>query len=273
MTDTPKRNMARPAKRAHGRTGRSPEGRGKGAAPAYHHKTSPGQGWIWGLHAAEAALANPGRRVLRVAATLNAAQKLRLEPGSYEDLRPHEIDALLPAGAVHQGVALEATALKGLGLDELIARPGPIVVLDQVTDPQNVGAVFRLAAAFDAAGVVLQNRKAPALFGAVCKAAVGAADQVPHAEVVNIAEAIEAMKRAGRTVVGLAGEAELPLSAWRGELAGGALVMGAEDKGLRPKVADSCTGLARIPMSDRIESLNVATACAIALYEAFSARG
>lgn len=144
------------------------------------------------------------------------------------------------------------------------------MVLDQITDPHNVGAIFRSAAAFGARAVVMQDRKSPPLFGTVCKSAVGTAETLAHVRVVNIADALEAFREAGRTVLGLAGEATLPLAEAVKQAAGPGLVLvlGAEDKGLRPRVADHCDALVRIPMSGGAESLNVSTAAAIALYEA-----
>jgi 23S rRNA (guanosine2251-2'-O)-methyltransferase len=157
-------------------------------------------------------------------------------------------------------------------LDDL-ARPaqGVIVVVDQVTDPQNIGAIFRSAAAFGVRGVVLQERHAPALAGAAAKAAAGAIERVPHAREVNLARALERLEAAGWRAVGLDAEGEATLDE---VLDGGptALVLGSEDEGLRRLVREHCDILARIPMSGGFESLNVSAAAAVALYAAQQAR-
>ncbi len=226
-------------------------------------------GWVWGKHAAAAALANPQRTVLKALATRNAARDLASDlAGRVDIVEPKVIDDALPHNAVHQGIAVECKRLEPVSLDDIIAAHGPVVVLDQVTDPQNVGAVIRSACAFGAAGLVMQDRKAPPLMGACAKAAVGAAERVPHARVVNISRAIDALTQADVFVIGLAGEAEADLTE---ALAAAnsrrlALVIGAEDKGLRPSVSEACAMLARIPISAAVESLNVSTAAAVALY-------
>ena len=231
-----------------------------------------GSEWLWGRHAVEAALSNPRRTSLRLLAAPGKAAALG--PAlSARDLRTetmdaHEIGALLPPGSVHQGLALLAQGLEPVGLDEL-AEPaaGVIVLLDQVADPQNVGAVFRSAAAFGARGVVLQDRHAPPLSGALTKAAAGAVDRIPCARVVNLSRALEALAERGWRAVGLAGEAGTPLpDAFDGGPT--VLVLGSEGEGLRRLVAEHCDVLAAIPMPGGLESLNVAAAAAIALYEA-----
>lgn len=232
----------------------------------------PNEAWIWGRHAVLAALANPRRDVLSVHVTRNAADDLSdadLKRASLEP--PHEIASRLPDAAVHQGFAIRARALQPEPLSA-VADPthGLLVVLDQITDPQNVGAVFRSAAAFGARAVIMQDRKSPPLFGAVCKAAVGCVETISHMRVTNIADTLIELSKAGRTSIGLAGEAEASLADLVAEHAGPGLVlvMGAEGDGLRPRVAEHCTALARIPMGARAESLNVSAAAAIALYEA-----
>jgi 23S rRNA (guanosine2251-2'-O)-methyltransferase len=150
-----------------------------------------------------------------------------------------------------------------------LAEPasGVLLMLDQVTDPQNVGAIFRSAAAFGATGLILQERHAPPLTGALAKAAAGAIEQVPHARAVNLSRALEQLTDAGWRAVGLAGEAEASLEA---VLDGRptVLVMGSEGEGLRRLVAEHCDALARIAMPGGFESLNVSAAAAVALYEA-----
>jgi 23S rRNA (guanosine2251-2'-O)-methyltransferase len=233
-------------------------------------------GWLWGWHAVLAALDNPARSApARLLATADRARTLEARLGGRivpEVADAGAIDRALGRVAVHQGVALKIEPLAAVALDDL-ARPaqGVIVVVDQVTDPQNIGAIFRSAAAFGVRGVVLQDRHAPPLAGAAAKAAAGAIERIPHAREVNLARALERLEAAGWRAVGLdaAGEATLDEV-----LDGGptALVLGSEDEGLRRLVREHCDVLARIPMSGGFESLNVSAAAAVALYAAQQAR-
>nr|WP_222934473.1 23S rRNA (guanosine(2251)-2'-O)-methyltransferase RlmB [Caulobacter sp. 17J80-11] len=230
---------------------------------------------MWGWHAVEAALANPAREgPMRLLATPEKARELESRiPRERRDLRvepvdAHELSRMLPQGAVHQGVALRAAPLEGVSLHELAeGRSGVIVMLDQVTDPQNVGAIFRSALAFGAKGVILQDRHAPALSGALAKAATGATERLPCARVTNLSRALETLADLGWRAVGLDGSAELTLAE---ALDGGptVLVMGSEGEGIRRLVAEHCDVLAKIPMPGGFESLNVSNAAAVALYEA-----
>ncbi len=225
---------------------------------------------------------NPARDLQRLVVAPDRARALEAvlsrRPGPIPALRveeeePAALARLLPPAAVHGGVALLASEIEDPGLDALLEpAAGVLLVLDQVTDPQNVGALLRSAAAFGARGVVLQDRHSPALSGALAKAAAGAVERVPVARVVNLSRALERMAEAGWRTVGLAGGAEAPL----GEtLDGGptALVLGSEGEGLRRLVAEHCDALASIPMPGGFESLNVSAAGAVALYEATRARG
>ena len=230
--------------------------------------------WIWGLHAARAALANPARKVERIIATPNAASTLGplAARAPLERLEAGEIDRILAPGAVHQGLAVRLKPLEPLAIEELIAAdPARIAILDQVSDPQNLGAIWRSAAAFGIGGLVLQTRHTPVPGGVVAKAAAGALETVPEVRVVNIARAVDALVEAGYHIVGLAGETARDL----GDAVRGAerlaLVLGAEGPGIRPNVAKACSELARIPIDPAMESLNVSNAAAIAFYEA--ARG
>ncbi len=257
---------------------RPPHFRGKDR-PKEKNKTEGGPEWLWGRHAVEAALSNPARTGLRrlVAAPGKAeglptpasqsGQSLRVET-----LTLQEIDRLTPPGAVHQGLALLTDPLEPVML-ESICKPaqGVVILLDQVADPQNVGAILRSAAAFGARGVVMQDRRAPPLSGALAKAAAGAVDRVPCARVVNLSRALEALADQGWRAIGLDGAAETPLSA---AFDGGpvVLVLGSEGEGLRRLVSEHCDLLAHIPMPGGFESLNVATAAAIALYEVMRPR-
>jgi 23S rRNA (guanosine2251-2'-O)-methyltransferase len=229
--------------------------------------------WIWGLHAALAALANPARRIERVIASRNAQSRLPAPlPRNLkvELLEPDAIDRLLPPGAVHQGLAVRAAPLGDVALQDACTPPDgrPVLVLDTVTDPQNVGALFRSAAAFGARAVVLQDRKAPPLTGALAKAAAGAIETVAEVRVVNIARAVEQLGEMGYRTIGLSGDGAETIEEAAQGAGQCALVLGAEGKGLRPLVAERCLTHARIPMSPTMESLNVAAAGAIALYAA-----
>jgi len=218
-----------------------------------------------------AALANPQRGPLRrlVATTDRARQLAALHPppSAPEVLSAAEIARLLPAGAAHQGVALQPGPLAPAELADL-AEPaqGVLVMLDQVTDPQNVGAVFRSAAAFGARGVILQDRHAPQATGALAKAAAGALDALPHARVVNLARTLDELTDRGWRAVGLSRDAAEPLEAVLDARAT-VLVLGSEGEGLRRLVSEHCDALARIPMPGGFESLNVSAAAAVALYE------
>lgn len=224
------------------------------------------------MHAVEAALRNPAREVIqRVLASPDRAKTVEaLRPGARIELAdPAEIARHLPAGAVHQNLAVQTPELEGVSLDDL-AQPasGLLIVLDQVTDPQNVGAIFRSAAAFGARGIVLQDRRAPPLAGALAKAAAGALERVPCARVVNLARALDQLADAGWRAVGLDGEAPTALEDAFEQTAPIVLVLGSEGEGLRRLVSEHCDVLARIPMPGGFESLNVASASAVALYEA-----
>lgn len=235
--------------------------------------------WLWGRHPVLAALANPARKGMgRLLATEDRAaeiQRDRLAPNGHkvEIVDGVALARMLPAGAVHQGLAFKVQPLEGVALED-IAEPasGIIVMLDQLTDPQNVGAVFRSALAFGARGVVVQDRHSPALAGALAKAAAGATERLPCARVTNLSRALERLADLGWRAVGLDGGAELTLEqALDGRPT--VLVMGSEGDGVRRLVAEHCDVMARIPMPGGFESLNVSNAAAVALYEASRARG
>ena len=227
--------------------------------------------WIYGLHAVSAALENPARKIARLIATAGAAEKQR-QAGPYwrpEIVERQEIDAALPPGAVHQGVALLADPLAQPALEDVIGKVGEsatIVVLDRVTDPHNIGAVLRSAAAFGALAVVQTERGAPAATGIVAKSASGALETVPLVTVTNLARTLDVLQRSDFWCVGLDGDAERTLAevAPSGRIA---LVLGAEGRGLRRLTRDHCDLLARLPTLPPITSLNVSNAAAVALYE------
>lgn len=231
-------------------------------------KPATGRPRLWGRHAVTAALANPERRPLKLWATREAAARLELPkelPLTLADVA--DLGRLVPADAPHQGLVLEVKPLEGVYLDELLEAPGdgPLLVLDQVTDPHNVGAMLRSAAAFGARGIVTQDRHSPPESGALARAASGALELVPWARVVNLARALDEIAEAGFWRVGLTGEAPRTLAETLGS-ARIALVLGAEGEGIRQNTAAHCDELARLPISPRVESLNVSNAAAIALY-------
>lgn len=228
---------------------------------------------MWGVHAVLAVLANPARRIERIVATRNAASRLPegIDP---QILEPDAIDGMLPPGAVHQGLAARAFPLEPLSLEGACAPADgrSVIILDGVTDPQNVGAVFRSAAAFGARAVILQDRKSPPLTGVLAKAATGAVELVPHVRVTNLGRTIETLRSLGYLTVALEGETDLPLADALNDKRPAALVLGAEGRGLRPGVAEACEKRARIPIAPAMESLNVSAAAAISLYEAARAK-
>ena len=254
-------------------------GKRRGQGASGRPKTSPDRLWLYGRHAVAAAVSNPERRVRRIAATKNAGDWLlsQLDEDAasseqvsrMEDARPGEIDALLPPGAVHQGLAAEVFDLPRTRLKDVCKDPSPsepVVVLDQITDPQNIGAIFRSAAAFRARAVIVQDRRTPPLSGALAKAAAGAIEHVPCIHVVNIARSLEALNDLGYETAGLAGEATDGIATLPKDQPV-AFVLGAEGAGLRQLVGATCNRKVRIPIAPEMESLNVATAAAISLYE------
>jgi 23S rRNA (guanosine2251-2'-O)-methyltransferase len=261
-----------PEKPAHHR---APKGRSSSHKWGDKPKRADSRIWLYGRHAVAAALQNPARKIRRLAATKNAHDWLcETLPGDLfhrleiEDLRPDAIDKILPAGSVHQGIALFTDPLERARLRDVckVDAPGPVIILDQITDTQNIGAIFRNGAAFGAQAVIFQDRRTPPLSGALAKAAVGALDIVPAVSVVNIARALEALNEMGFRTVGLAGETDQTLADIPRDRPI-ALVMGAEGAGLRKLVRETCSEIARIPISETMESLNVSSATAISLYE------
>lgn len=231
---------------------------------------------FWGRHAVSAALENPERGIARIWVTRDAASGYDFDPSipvTFADAA--DLGRLVPRDAPHQGIVAEVEKLPDLWLADLVegAPEGrPLLVLDQVTDPHNVGAILRSAAAFDALGIVTQDRHAPPESGALAKAASGALETVPWVRVVNLARALDEIAEAGFWRVGLTGEADMTLAEAMGPKRI-ALVLGAEGEGMRQNTQVHCDALARLPISDRIESLNVSNAAAIALYAAVTTGG
>ena len=232
---------------------------------------SPSRPRLWGKHAVTAALDNPDRKVLKAWATREAAAVMQFPKDvavTFADVA--DLGRLVPNDAPHQGVVIEVEALEDAWLDGILAdapERAVLLVLDQVTDPHNVGAILRSAAAFGAVGIVTQDRHSPPESGVVAKAASGALERVPWVRVVNLARALEEIGEAGFWRIGLAGDAEGDLREALGSPRV-ALVLGAEGAGLRHNTRDHCDALARLPITGAVESLNVSNAAAVALYAA-----
>lgn len=226
---------------------------------------------LYGLHTVRAALDNPRRSIHRMLATRNALARLDIAdpdalPFPVEIVEPRAIDGMVGADAVHQGVLLETEPLKPKPLSAL-AETRLVLVLDQVTDPHNVGAIMRSAVAFGAGALMTTSRHSPAESGVLAKAASGALEHIDHIEVRNLADALGELHEAGFRSIGLDSEGPAELE---GSLSGEriALVLGAEGKGLRQKTRETVTTLARLDMPGPIASLNVSNAAAVAMYVA-----
>jgi len=232
---------------------------------------SPNRPRFWGKHAVAAALDNPDRIVLRAWTTHDAAKFMNFDPAlpvTFADVA--DLGRLVPNDAPHQGVVIEVAPLEDMWLGDMLAEApekAVLLVLDQVTDPHNVGAIMRSAAAFGAMGIVTQDRHSPIEGGVLAKAASGALERVPWARVVNLARALEEIAEAGFWRIGLAGDATSELKDALGPQRV-ALVLGAEGPGMRQNVRDHTDAVAKLPISDAVESLNVSNAAAIALYAA-----
>jgi 23S rRNA (guanosine2251-2'-O)-methyltransferase len=229
---------------------------------------------FWGRHAVAAALGNPDRHIHRIWVTREAAAAYEIPssiPVTFADAA--DLGRLVPRDAPHQGIVAEVERLEDILLADLLDRAEdhrPLLVLDQVSDPHNVGAILRSAAAFNALGIVTQDRHAPPESGALAKAASGALETMPWARVVNLARALDDIAAAGFWRIGLAGEAGMTLAEALGP-ARVALVLGAEGEGMRHNTEAHCDALARLPITG-IESLNVSNAAGVALYAASVAR-
>ncbi|HET6185346.1 MAG TPA: RNA methyltransferase [Acetobacteraceae bacterium] len=261
--------------RQHG-SGPRPHGQAHPHGPHPQHAPRPpeaprGSLWIYGLHAVSAALGNPARRLRRLLLTEEAESALaRRRPPPWalqaERVDRGRLDHLLGRDVVHQGAALLADPLPTPSLQQALERPGPLLVLDQVTDPRNVGAILRSAAAFGAAAVITQDRNAPEETGALAKAASGALETMPLLRAINIARTLVALKAANIWTVGLdAGAPPLCGAALAGRRV--ALVLGAEGEGLRRLTRETCDELAGLAMPGAMDSINVSAAATVALYE------
>jgi 23S rRNA (guanosine2251-2'-O)-methyltransferase len=223
---------------------------------------------IYGVHPVEEALKNPKRKFVKLTCTLNGADRLKQFTQALgitpEIVNPKLLDRRLEPDAVHQGMILEAKALRQPQLNE-IEQSGVVVMLDQVTDPHNVGAILRTCAAFQVTAVVTTARHSAEASGVLFKAASGAYEHVPFVKVTNLARAMEELRDAGFRLVGLDSEAEVALGDVDRTLPL-VLVLGAEGKGLRELTRKNCDVVAKLDFSGAIRSLNVSNAAAVALY-------
>lgn len=227
---------------------------------------------IWGIHAVDAALRNPNRPVHRLRLTDNARNRMKdaidARKLTVEQANPKDLDIELGRDTVHQGALLETSALPDVNIEDLAPEPGQIpfvVVLDQVTDPHNVGAILRSAAAFGARAVVMTARNSPPLDGSLAKAASGGLELVPVAIVTNLARAMEQLAELGYFRIGLAGDCENALEKQR-ITTPVALMLGAEDTGLRRLTRENCDIVCKITTSSALASLNVSNAAAVAMH-------
>jgi len=233
--------------------------------------------WLYGLHAVRDAILNPRRVKLRLVVTRNAADRLGAMVVEAAGIPPDIVDPRnfpvpLDPGSVHQGAALETRPLDWGTIDDVVMAPEggrPVVLLlDRVTDPHNVGAILRSAEVFGARAVIAPMRHAAPETGALAKAASGALERQPYLRVGNLADAMARLREMGFATIGLAGDAERPLSevlqAFHGHPL--AIALGAEGPGLRARTIENCDHLARIPAAGAFGSLNVSNAAAIALY-------
>lgn len=259
--------------------GRSPSARTPAMKPHSshrpHHRNQPAEDGpvrLFGVHAVEAALRNSARRIVRVLVTDNAEHRLeevlRERKAKAQRVTPRDLDRLLGADTVHQGVCLETEALPEPELADIAQRAtasGPIVVLDQITDPHNVGAILRTAAAFKGSGLIMTRRHSPPLSGTLAKSASGALEYVPVLLVANLARTLHELQELGVWRIGLSGDGSISLESepLSGSLA---LVLGSEGKGLRRLTRDLCDAVCRIDIDAAIGSLNVSNAAAIALH-------
>lgn len=225
--------------------------------------------YLYGLHTVRHALLNPERIIITLFATKNALTRLELDDEtlakiSIEEKLPRELDRMVGSDAVHQGVILEAAPLIHQPLENL-GETDLVLVLDQVTDPHNVGAIMRSAVAMNAGAIITTSRYSPVESGVLGKAASGALDLIDHIEVRNLGETLETLHEQGFTTIGLDSEESVPFEKI-GKQKRIALVLGSEGKGLRAKTRETCQHLAKLDMPGEIKSLNVSNAAILSLY-------
>ncbi|WP_084264668.1 23S rRNA (guanosine(2251)-2'-O)-methyltransferase RlmB [Sneathiella glossodoripedis] len=242
-------------------------------------QSAPGDGWLYGDHAVLAALTNPNRKIKRLLITKSKETQLSAEDlkavsstPNLEYVSTDELNDMLPEGAIHQGIALKATPLPDYSLEDIPnlfegKTHQAIAVLDQVTDPHNVGAITRSAAAFGIGAIVLPDRRSPSITGVLARSASGAIESVPLIRVNNLARALDKLAEMGFWRIGMDGRADQELETAITGANRIALVLGSEGKGLRRLTEEKCDLLGKLPISSKIESLNVSNAAAIAFYE------
>lgn len=272
MTIRKRRGAKNPARKPQGHSRRKTTARASAGA---ERQTSNRSLRLYGVHPVAAALANPARRCHRLTATASALEDLRERlDGALEreglviaEATRDEVARLLDDGVTHQGLALDVAPLPRPSFDEICVSDGAprLLLLDRINDPRNLGAVIRAAAAFEAGAVIVPDRHAPEISGDMAKAASGMLELVPLVRVANIARAIEMLQRRGYWCIGLDGGATQTLASAKPDGAI-ALVLGAEGAGLRRLTRERCDVILRLPISDAVESLNLATAAAVALY-------
>lgn len=228
---------------------------------------------LYGRHAVLAALKNPRRKISKLLCTKENAEEIRrTAPNApLQIVERKEIDRLLPPEAVHQGFALSCSELPPVAVEDVIALAENkdnchVLILDQVTDPQNIGAIIRSAVAFNTLALIVQDKNSPSETGSMAKASAGMIEHLPICRVTNLSRAIEQLKDAGFWTIGMDGYAKTTPDKLK---KGGrnAIIMGSEGKGMRRLVEENCDITVRLPMNEKVESLNVATAAAIMLYE------
>lgn len=264
------RRQVRDAKRERGEIPTpQPQKRRKSNADWTPPPVAPDQVHLYGLHTVRAALDNPERKLIKLSATQNALVRLQIESVAslgfpVEMVTPQDLDKILGPEAIHQGVMLETRPLPVRRLEALKESP-LLLVLDQVTDPHNVGAIMRSAVAFGAGAVITTMRHSPTESGVLAKSASGALEMIPYIQITNLSDALAELHKLGFFSIGLDSDGPQPMeSTLTGDKI--ALVLGAEGKGLRQKTRDTVSALARLDMPGEIKSLNVSNAAAIALY-------
>lgn len=241
--------------------------------PAKSPKKTSSRHFLFGKHAVLAALANPMRKhkVLLITKKLQQDIGHRLpDTVSVQVVEPQKLDMILPDGAVHQGIALECASLKQPSLSDWLSEgiEKPVLLLDQVTDPHNVGAIMRSAAAFDAGCVIIPDRRSPAESAVLAKAASGALEVLPLITVTNLVQAIDVLKKSGYWIYGLDGHSDQYIADVKLDTKT-ALILGAEGAGLRRLTAEHCDFMVKLPIHGQMESLNVSNAAAVALYDIY----
>jgi 23S rRNA (guanosine2251-2'-O)-methyltransferase len=265
------RRAVRDAKRERGEIPTPPQRRPKTNKDWKPPQLQAEQVFLYGLHTVRAALANPERKLIKLSVTQNAFARLDIGeptdlPFPVEFVSPQDIDKVLGPEAIHQGVMLETRALPVRRLEALKDSP-LLLVLDQVTDPHNVGAIMRSAVAFGAGALITTQRHSPAESGVLAKSASGALELIPYIQITNLADVLGELHKLGFQTIGLdsEGSAVLEQSFAADRVA---LVLGSEGKGLRQKTRETVSALARLDMPGEIKSLNVSNAAAVALYAA-----